>query len=222
MGWFIFRRNLITHGNMFTIHTRGICVCRGRVFPLFRIAFRSGRIGASLAGFRFRGRIRLHGDECINSVKAALASGARLIDTASAYGNEEVVGQAIRESIQACIDRLDIGYVDMMLLHHPDANDVKAYKAMEQFVAEGQIRSIGLSNWYVGELTELLKSMEATGALSEHPPHRTRVGKRSPLRRWAQVSGDRCRRIPPRCMRKFWRAFPRMSWSSFAASPRPC
>ena len=50
------------------------------------------------------------------------------------------------ESIQACLDRLDIGYVDMMLLHHPDRNDVKAYKAMEQFVEEGKIRSIGFSN----------------------------------------------------------------------------
>lgn len=104
------------------------------------------------------GTYSLHGDECINSVKSALSNGVRLIDTASAYGNEAEVGQAIREavdegmikredvfvitkiypgsemenpeqSIQACLDRLDIGYVDMMLLHHPDANDVKAYKA---------------------------------------------------------------------------------------------
>lgn len=118
------------------------------------------------------GTYSLHGDECIDSVKAALANGVRLIDTASAYGNEEEVGQAIREvidegiiqreevfvitkiypgsemenpeqAIQACLDRLDIGYVDMMLLHHPDDNDVKAYKAMEQFMEEGKIRSIG-------------------------------------------------------------------------------
>ncbi len=40
----------------------------------------------------------LHGDECINSVKSALSSGVRLIDTASAYGNEEEIGQAIREA----------------------------------------------------------------------------------------------------------------------------
>ena len=121
------------------------------------------------------GTYSLHGDECINSVKSALSSGVRLIDTASAYGNEEEIGQAIREaidegivkredifvttkiypgdemanpeaSIQTCLDRLNIGYVDMMLLHHPDTNDVKAYKAMEQFVKDGKIRSIGLSN----------------------------------------------------------------------------
>ena len=121
------------------------------------------------------GTYSLHGSECIDSVKSALESGVRLIDTASAYGNEEEVGQAIREaidegiiqredvfvttkiypgsemanpaeSIQACIDRLDIGYVEFMLLHHPDPNDVEAYKVMEQFVADGTIRSIGLSN----------------------------------------------------------------------------
>ena len=123
------------------------------------------------------GTYSLHGDECINSVKSALSNGVRLIDTASAYGNEEEIGQAVREaidegiikredifvttkiypggemenpvqSIQDCLDRLDIGYVDLMLLHHPDPNDVEAYKAMEQFVEEGEIRSIGLSNWY--------------------------------------------------------------------------
>ena len=146
------------------------------------------------------GTYSLHGDECINSVKAALRSGVRLIDTASAYGNEEEVGQAIREaidegiiqredvfiitkiypgsemanpeqSIQACLDRLDIGYVDMMLLHHPDTNAVKAYKAIEQFVKDGKIRSIGLSNWYVEELTEFLPQVNIVPALVQNEIH---------------------------------------------------
>ena len=146
------------------------------------------------------GTYSLHGDACINSVKSALSSGVRLIDTASIYGNEEEVGQAIREaidegiikredvfvitkiypgremehpeqSIQACLDRLDIGYVDMMLLHHPDSNDVKAYKAMEQFVEDGTIRSIGLSNWYVKELTEFLPQVDTVPALVQNEIH---------------------------------------------------
>lgn len=146
------------------------------------------------------GTYSLHGDECINAVKSALSSGVRLIDTASAYGNEEEIGQAIREaidegiiqredifvitkiypgsemenpeqSIQACLDRLNIGYVDMMLLHHPDDNDVKAYKAMEQFVADGKIRSIGLSNWYVEELTEFLPQVDTVPALVQNEIH---------------------------------------------------
>lgn len=146
------------------------------------------------------GTYSLHGDTCINSVKSALAAGVRLIDTASAYGNEAEVGQAVREameeygiereeifvitkiypgsemanpeeSIQACIDRLNIGYVDMMLLHHPDTNDVKAYKAMEQFVADGKIRSIGLSNWYVEELEEFLPQVDIKPALVQNEIH---------------------------------------------------
>lgn len=146
------------------------------------------------------GTYSLHGDTCINSVKSALASGVRLIDTASAYGNEAEVGQAVREameeygieredifvitkiypgsemanpeqSIQACIDRLNIGYVDMMLLHHPDPNDVQAYKAMEKFVAEGKIHSIGLSNWYVEELEEFLPQVDTKPALVQNEIH---------------------------------------------------
>ncbi len=146
------------------------------------------------------GTYSLHGDTCINAVKSAIESGVRLIDTASAYGNEEEVGQAIREcidegtvtreeifvitkiypgsemadpetSIQACLDRLDIGYVDMMLLHHPDTNDVKAYKAMEEFVADGKIHSIGLSNWYVEELEEFLPQVDTVPALVQNEIH---------------------------------------------------
>ena len=146
------------------------------------------------------GTYSLHGETCVNSVKSALASGVRLIDTASAYGNEEEVGRAIREAmeelglgrenifvitkiypgsemanpeqaIQACLDRLDIGYVDLMLLHHPDRNDVKAYQAMEKFVEEGKIRSIGLSNWYVEELEEFLPQVDIVPALVQNEIH---------------------------------------------------
>lgn len=84
------------------------------------------------------GTYSLHGDVCINSIKAALASGFRKFDTASIYGNEEEVGQAIRESdvpreeifvatklypnqyanpeaaIEECLRKLNIGYVDLM------------------------------------------------------------------------------------------------------------
>lgn len=146
------------------------------------------------------GTYSLHGEECINSVKSALSDGVRLIDTASAYGNEEEVGQAVREaikegiiqredvfvitkiypgsemenpeeSIQACLDRLNIGYVDMMLLHHPDKNDVKAYKTMEKFVEDGKIRSVGLSNWYIEELEEFLPQVNIIPALVQNEIH---------------------------------------------------
>lgn len=146
------------------------------------------------------GTYSLHGETCKNAVKSTLSSGVRLIDTASMYGNEEEIGQAIREameeqgikreeifvttkiypgsqmenpeqSIQSCLDKLNIGYVDMMLLHHPDPNDVKAYKAMEQFVKDGKIRSIGLSNWYVKELEEFLPQVDTVPAMVQNEIH---------------------------------------------------
>lgn len=141
------------------------------------------------------GTYSLHGDTCINSVTAALQYGVRLIDTAHAYGNEAEIGQAIRNSdvpradifvitklypdqfsdpqaaIQEALDKLDIGYIDMMLLHHPGEGDVAAYKAMEQAVADGKIRSIGLSNWYVEELEAFLPQVSIKPALVQNEIH---------------------------------------------------
>lgn len=141
------------------------------------------------------GTYSLLGQECINSVSAALKSGVRLFDTAHAYSNESKIGQAIRESgvpreeifvitklypnqfsnasaaIDEALSKLNIGYIDMMLLHHPGINDVEAYKAMEQAVAEGKIRSIGLSNWYVKELKSFLPQVTITPALVQNEIH---------------------------------------------------
>lgn len=141
------------------------------------------------------GTYSLHDDECINSVEAALSSGVRLIDTAHAYENETEVGEAIRSSgipreeifvitklypdqfanpesaIDEALNKLDIDYIDMMLLHHPGTGDVAAYKAMEQAVNEGKIRSIGLSNWYEKELEEFLPQVTITPALVQNEIH---------------------------------------------------
>lgn len=142
------------------------------------------------------GTYSLSDEECYNSVTALLEAGGRLIDTAYMYGNEAAVGRAVRDSdvprdeifvitklypgqqyenpekaIQDALDKLDIGYIDMMLLHHPATNDVKAYKAMEQAVKDGKIRSLGLSNWYVEELTEFLPQVSITPALVQNEIH---------------------------------------------------
>ena len=141
------------------------------------------------------GTYSLRGDECVNSVTAALKNGVRLIDTAHAYGNEAEVGEAVRNSgipreeifvitklypdqfsdpeaaIDEAFNKLDIGYIDMLLLHHPGAGDVTAYKAMEKAVADGKVRSIGLSNWYVEELNEFLPQINITPALVQNEIH---------------------------------------------------
>ncbi len=141
------------------------------------------------------GTYSLSDEECYNSVTALLDAGGRLIDTAHIYGNEAAVGRAVRDSdvpreeifvitklypnqfanaeeaIDEALTKLDIAYIDMMLLHHPGDNDVEAYRAMEQAVEEGKIRSIGLSNWYVEELTEFLPQINITPALVQNEIH---------------------------------------------------
>ena len=113
------------------------------------------------------GTYALDYDTCVNSVKTLLQNGGRLIDTAYMYGNEDAVGEGVRQAmeeygiareeifvitkiypnqfhdpeaaIDMALEKLDIGYIDMMLLHHPGTDDVKAYKAMERYVEEGKI-----------------------------------------------------------------------------------
>ena len=141
------------------------------------------------------GTYSLSDEECYDSVTALLESGGRLIDTAYMYHNEESVGRAVRDSgvpreeifvitklypsqfsepeaaIEEALEKLDIGYIDLMLLHHPGTGDVEAYHAMEEAVSEGKIRSIGLSNWYVEELEEFLPQVNITPALVQNEIH---------------------------------------------------
>lgn len=139
------------------------------------------------------GTYSLLNEVCYNSVLYALQNGVRLIDTAYIYRNEEEVARAVRDSK---IDRKDVfvitklypnqyndaenainealkklGYIDMMLLHHPGNNDVEAYKAIEKAVKEGKIKSIGLSNWYIKELKEFLPKINIMPALVQNEIH---------------------------------------------------
>lgn len=141
------------------------------------------------------GTYSLHGDECIDAILSAIKLGYRKFDTATFYENEEEVGEAIRrsgvpreeffictklypnefghakEAIEASLARLNIGYVDLMLLHHPGRNDVEAYKAMERAVAEGKIRSLGVSNYYIKEMTEFLPKVSIKPVMTQNEIH---------------------------------------------------
>lgn len=141
------------------------------------------------------GTYSLTGDACYDSITSALNSGVRLIDTAYMYGNEEEIGRAIKDSnvpreeifiitkiypnqfdnpesaIEMAFEKLGVDYIDMMLLHHPGSNDVKAYKAMEKYALQGKIRSIGLSNWYEKELKDFLPKVNITPSLVQNEIH---------------------------------------------------
>ena len=147
------------------------------------------------------GCFRLSQEEAENSVYWALRDGYRLIDTARIYGNEAGVGRGIQKAIDegfvtreeifvttkmwtadyddgaaaidASLDRLGLDYIDLMILHHSQPeNDVEAYQAMEQAVADGKLKSIGLSNYYEPEDFErLVNATTIVPALIQNETH---------------------------------------------------
>ena len=168
----------MTNDISFNFETRTVMLNSGYEMPIYGI-----------------GTYSLTGETCVESITAALNSGVRLIDTAYMYHNEESVGEAVRnsgipreeifvitklypnqfsnpeEAIEEALNKLDIDYIDMMLRHHPGTGDVEAYLAMEKAVADGKIRSIGLSNWYIEELEEFLPQVNITPALVQNEIH---------------------------------------------------
>lgn len=152
------------------------------------------------------GTFSLSDSEAEESVYWALKDGYRLIDTARIYGDEPGVGRAIRRAIDegfvtreeifvttkmwtsdydngetainASLERLGLDYIDLMILHHshPD-NDVAAYQAMENAVADGRLRSIGLSNYYEPEdfdrLVNATSILPAVLQNETHPYHQS-------------------------------------------------
>lgn len=128
----------------------------------------------------------LSDDEAGNSVYHALKSGMRLIDTARYYGNETGVGRGLRRAVDegivtreevfitskiyggsyeqagSIIDNalsdLGVDYIDLLLIHQPGADDEGVYKAMEDAVRDGRLRSIGISNYYTPEAVDKVLS----------------------------------------------------------------
>ena len=119
------------------------------------------------------------GRECVDAVRWALELGYRHIDTAQAYGNEDSVGQGIRESgvprdeifvttkfhpgrsdpvaeAERSLERLGLDYLDLYIVHWPRGGPTRAWPGMEQAHARGLARSIGVSNFDEGELERVL------------------------------------------------------------------
>jgi diketogulonate reductase-like aldo/keto reductase len=140
-------------------------------------------------------------DETRAAVTAALDLGYRHIDTAAAYGNEREVGQAIRASavprddifVETKIWISDYGYdetlhgfdksaaklgvdrIDLLVLHQALPSDfdktLAAYRALEQLLADGKVRAIGVSNFMAGHLTALLDATSVVPAVNQLEIH---------------------------------------------------
>ena len=134
------------------------------------------------------GTFRLTPDEAESSVLSALQCGCRLVDTANAYMNEKAVGRAIKKSgvdrkdifletklwpsfyeqadaVEKTLDRLDTGYIDLLLIHQPAGNYIAGYKQMEKAYKEGKVKAIGLSNFNQGQIEEILSLCEVKPAV---------------------------------------------------------
>jgi diketogulonate reductase-like aldo/keto reductase len=126
------------------------------------------------------------GRQCEDAVRWALEAGYRHIDTAQAYGNERSVGRALRDSgvpreeifittkfyprrrdaeaeAHRSLERLGVEHVDLYIIHWPQGGPTRAWDGMQRARERGYARSIGVSNFSIGELDELL-------AVADTPP----------------------------------------------------
>lgn len=131
------------------------------------------------------------GAEVIDAVRTAIANGYRSIDTAAAYGNEEGVGQGIREGLEKAgisreelfvtskvwnsdlgyeetitayetsLKKLGLDYLDLYLIHWPVEGKFKdAWRALETLYKKERVKAIGVSNFHIHHLEELMKDAE--------------------------------------------------------------
>ena len=151
----------------------------------------TGGVVMPMAGI---GTFLLSPDEAEASCVSALAGGCRLIDTANAYVNERAVGRAMKRSglkreeifletklwpsfyeqadaVEKTLERLDTGYIDLLLIHQPAGNYVAGYRLMEKAYKEGKVRAIGLSNFNMEQIKEILSICEVKPAILQTEVH---------------------------------------------------
>ena len=134
---------------------------------------------------------------CERCVSEALAAGYRSIDTAAAYMNERAVGRAVRRSgiprgelfittklwvqdagyesakraFAASLERLQLDYLDLYLIHQPFGDVYGAWRAMEELYREGKVRAIGVSNFQPDRLVDLILHNEVVPAVNQVGTH---------------------------------------------------
>ena len=134
---------------------------------------------------------------CERSVYEAITTGYRLIDTAAAYGNEEAVGKAIKragvareelfvttklwiqdagyesakKAFERSLQRLQLEYLDLYLIHQPFGDVYGAWRAMEELYREGRSRAIGVSNFQPDRLMDLIVHNQVVPAVDQIETH---------------------------------------------------
>lgn len=132
-------------------------------------------------------------DECVRVVLDAIDAGYRLIDTAQSYGNEAAVGEAIQKSpvdrselfittkvwitsygyekakasVEESLKKMQLDYLDLVLLHQPFSDYYGAYQALADLYKEGKIRAIGVSNFYPDRLVDMALFNDVVPAVNQ-------------------------------------------------------
>ncbi|MBR4471157.1 MAG: aldo/keto reductase [Erysipelotrichaceae bacterium] len=132
--------------------------------------------------------------EAQSAIESALKDGVRLIDTANAYMNEKATGRAIRNSgvergeiflvsklwpsvyededaVEKTLARLDTDYVDLLFLHQPAGNWKKGYQIIEKAYKEGKVKAIGLSNFSIEQIKEIIDECEVRPQMVQVEAH---------------------------------------------------
>lgn len=141
------------------------------------------------------GTFLMEPDDAQNAVVSALQNGYTMIDTANAYMNEKAVGRGIKASgckradiylstklwpseyenvdcaIEETLGRLDTDYIDLLFLHQPIGDYVGAYKSMEIAVKTGKVKSLGLSNFSIEQIKEIVDATEIKPAVVQVEAH---------------------------------------------------
>ncbi|KPE50256.1 aldo/keto reductase [Chryseobacterium indologenes] len=136
-------------------------------------------------------------EECEKAVIKAIETGYRMIDTAAIYQNETAVGKAVKNSsvdrdelfitskvwvqdhgyekaksaFQRTLDRLQMDYLDMYLIHWPYGDFLGTWKALEELYQEGKIKAIGVCNFTVEKLEELKENLTVVPVINQIELH---------------------------------------------------
>ncbi|MFP7734990.1 aldo/keto reductase [Priestia aryabhattai] len=142
------------------------------------------------------------GPELVNAVKTAIVKGYRSIDTAAIYGNEEGVGEGIRQGLkeaglsredifvtskvwnadlgyeatlaayETSLQKLGLEYLDLYLIHWPVEGKYKeAWKALETLYKEEKVRAVGVSNFQIHHLEDLMKDGDVKPVINQVEYH---------------------------------------------------